>query len=370
MSGYHIEPLDRKYNAEILDILGSAHIVTKRLSITFDRGPDFFRLPDIKYDKYRYYGFFDSGHLKGFCGIGYFDALVNGQETTVYQLRDYYMTPEARGKALGLRLAAKFFGNYQEHPVIGFVMIMTGNEASLHYVDHRYAKFPFMPFSRILNQLDVRNILLSLPVRLSEKYKIRPATQNDIPEIVALLNEEHKERLFGNSYDIDGFLEDLNKKQGLSIGDYYIAENKKGAPCGVCAAWDCTSFRQTKIYHYGKHFLPARIFYRSLSAFCHLPPLPFPGEGFKEITVTDYAAGNRDPAIMNALLLFIYNKFRRLGYHLINWGSSIDDPLLKATRGLFHQRFISNIILVSTKPEMLEHGAVKNYLPYIDLPCL
>jgi hypothetical protein len=52
------------------------------------------------------------------------------------------------------------------------------------------------------------------------------------------------------------------------------------------------------------------------------------------------------------------------------WGSSSDDPLLKASESFFYQRVVSNIVLISTDPSMVETGAIRNYLPYIDIPCL
>jgi hypothetical protein len=66
----------------------------------------------------------------------------------------------------------------------------------------------------------------------------------------------------------------------------------------------------------------------------------------------------------------VYNDRRRYGYQNIMWGSSADDPLLKASEGFFYQRIISNIVLISTDPAMVENEAIRNILPYIDLPCL
>ena len=112
------------------------------------------------------------------------------------------------------------------------------------------------------------------------------------------------------------------------------------------------------------------ILYKSLALVFNLSPLPLQGECFRDAFITDYAARDRNPGIMNALLRFAYNDLRRRGFQNMMWGSSADDPLLKASGGFFYQRVVSNIVLVSTNPEMIEAGKIRNQLPFIDIPCL
>ncbi len=146
--------------------------------------------------------------------------------------------------------------------------------------------------------------------------------------------------------------------------------DKAGVLCGVCAAWDCSSFKQTRVLRYGSGFLTARIAYKTLALFFNLPPLPSRGNSFKDFIITDYAVREREPKIMKALLKVIYNVYRKRGFQNMIWGSSADDPLLSASKGFFYQRLVSSIVLISTNPDMLESIAIHNHLPYIDLPCL
>jgi hypothetical protein len=285
-------------------------------------------------------------------------------------MRDYYVSQEARGKGFGFKVTENFYRETFNGSFLGYVIIMAGNKPSLHYVGHRNDAFQYIPYSRIINQLDVRIILLTWPVSNSRDYIIRKAEIQDIPDIVMLLNKEHNVRLFGNIYDQNTFQDYLGNHQGLTIQNYYLAFDKKGLPCGVCAAWDCSSFRQTRVLRYGKKFLPAKMLYKSLSLIFNLSPLPIPGECFKDLIITDYASRDRDPGIMNALLRSIYNEFRKLGFQNMMWRSSADDPLLRASESFFFQRIVSNIVLISTKPETLETGHIKNHFPYIDIPSL
>ena len=370
MSPYSIKPLDRSHNTDMLNILRSSPNNAESLTVCFDRQPDFFRLPEIRYNPYYYYGFFQFDQLKGFGGVGYHTAMVNGRHRTVFHMRDYYVAPEARGKGFGYKVTENFFKETYNQAEVGYAVIMAGNMPSLHYVGRRNTKFPYIPYSHVINQLDVRNIMLTWPVRNSRALKIRNADINDIPEIVALLNNEHNERLFGNIYDVTTFQDYLSRRPGLEISDYYLAFDKAGMACGVCAAWDCSSFRQTRVLKYGKTFRKAKILYKGLSLVFNLLPLPLQGECFRDSIITDYAARDRDPGIMNALLRFIYNDLRKRGFQNMMWGSSADDPLLKASEGFFYQRVISNIVLVSTNPAMIEDDKIRNHLPFIDIPCL
>jgi hypothetical protein len=370
MSIYHIEPLDRNYNTEILKIIQSSPNITDSLTVCFDRQPDFFRLAEIRYDPCFYYGYFRLNELKGLCGIGYHDAMVNGKPDTVFHMRDYYVAHESRGLGFGLKVAEKFFRNTFKNTDTGYLVILSGNTASLGYIGHRNEAFPFMPYSRTINQQDVRNIMIVWPVRRWWKYKIRKALLADIPDVVSLLNSEHRNRLFGKLYSADTFQNYLDKRPGLTLDNYYIATDRYDRPCGVCAAWDCHEFKQTRVLNYGRRIKLSKAAYRGLSVIFGLPSLPEPGQCFKDIALTDYAVRERNPEIMHALLKAIYIEARENGYQTILFGSSADDPVLKASKGFFFQRVISNIVLISRDRDKMEPGAVRNYLPYIDIPTL
>jgi GNAT superfamily N-acetyltransferase len=370
MNAYHIEPIDERYNKEMLEILRSSPITTSDITMYFDRQPSIFKLAKIKYRPHYYFGFFLLEKLKGFGMIGYHDAMVNGVPETVFHLKDFYVTADARGKGFGYRTAERLFSETHDQSTFGYAVVMAGNKAPLHYVGNRKSSYPYIPYSRIINQLDVRNILLILPVKKETSYHVRPALPDDVPAMVSLLNSEHKQRLFGNVYSEGKFQKYLENCPGLEINDYYLAFDRKGKLSGVCAAWDCSSFKQTRVLAYGIRFHPARLLYKSLAVVFGCPPLPASGESFKDFIVTDYAVRDRDPGAMNALLRSIYRDRMMRGYQNMIWGSSIDDPLLKASKGFFYQRVVSNIVLVSTDPNRMENGAVNNHLPYIDIPCL
>mgnify|MGYP001058902043 CR=1 FL=1 len=370
MSAYQIKPIDRNYNQEMLQILQSSPITTRDLTLYFDRQPSIFKMADIKYRPHHYHGLFLQDQLKGFGMIGYHQAMVNRNQEMVFHIKDFYVAPEARGNGFVYRVAENLFRETYQQASIGYAIVMRGNKNSLHFVGRKNPAYPFFPHTRIVNQLDVRNMLLLLPLMKKPGFKIRPATSDDIPVMVSLLNAEHRMRLFGNCYEETGFQDYLKIRPGLNIQNYYLAFDKNGRCVGVCAAWDCSSIKQTRVMSYGKQFLPARLLYNSLATLFKKPLLPSASQFFKEFFVTDYAVAERNPAIMNSLLRFIYREYLDKGYQNMIWGSSLHDPLLQASAGFFHQRLISNIVLVATEVNLMEESAIENHLPYIDLPFL
>jgi len=370
MNEYQIKPIDHGWNMEMLGILRDAPIITDMLTVCFDRQPDLFALVHCKYDDFFYSGLFHGETLKGFGMVGYHTVLVNGVPTEVFCARDLYILPEARGQGFIPRSTENHFRENQHRTPIGYGVIMQGNKASLRLVGNKPESNRYSPKSRIINKLMIRTIFLIFPISAKSSYKIRRAQREDIPAMVALLNNEHRDRLFGNIYNEATFQSRLERSTGLSVEDYFLAYNRLGVCCGVCAAWDMSGMKQTRVVKYGKAFLPSQIAWKSLSFFYDLPPLPVSGDHFREVTITDYAVMDRDPEIMHALLQTVYSEYRQKGYHFMIWGSSIDDPLLKASKGFIGQSIISNIVLFSTDDQWLEDGKVKNNLPYIDISAI
>lgn len=370
MTGYHIEPVDRTYNREMLAILRDSPITTKDLTLCFDRQPDFFRLAETKYHPHHYFGWFRQRSLRGFGMIGYHPAFVNGRAETVFHLKDYYVLPDARGKGFGYRLTPFLFSAPHDGARLGYAVLMSGNKASHRYVGRRNPAFPHIPHSQIVAQFDARVVFLTWPVRAASGYSIRPAGPEDIPAIVELLNREHQERLFGNVYQAEAFLAYLRSRPGLGLTDYRLAFDRNGRLAGVCAAWDCSAVKQTRVLRYGRRFFAARCAHRILATLLRVSPLPAVGECFKEITVADYAVVDRKPEIMNALLRAVYIEYKNRGYQNLIWGSSAGDPLLSAASGFFQQRVLSDVVLIATNGALLEPGVIRRHLPYVDLPCL
>ena len=104
--------------------------------------------------------------------------------------------------------------------------------------------------------------------------------------------------------------------------------------------------------------------YKAMERIFPLAPFPAKGEKFNELTITDYAVSNRDPAIMNALLCEVYRRHHNRKYHFMNWASCGSDSLLIAAKGFWVKNITSHIIFTSMDPERYN---IKTRLPYVDI---
>ena len=77
---------------------------------------------------------------------------------------------------------------------------------------------------------------------------------------------------------------------------------------------------------------------------------------------------DRDPAVLHDLLATAANDHVSQGYHLLHLGLTGTDPLMKATRHFFVQRYRSDLFAAAWRdsPATLEK-ICQNSDPYVDL---
>jgi len=409
-----IKKLTSEHNGAMLDILHECPITTGELTICFDRVPDIFLLPGLRYDHSEYLGFFSGGKLVGFALIGYEKVWVNQKPATTFQFTDCSIRKEARKQGLIYGSFKAFFEKPYDGSECGYAIVMKGNRPAESYIGSRKQGYSFIPYSKVIGELVVRNIVITFKKRtrtplkagaresvkasaraslregaresLKERareslrdgaraslrdgarasFNVRQAEEKDISSMVELLQRDFKERLFAPYLTEEKFRRNLAERPDFDIGNYYIAE-KDGKTAGVCAAWDTASFKQNRVLKYSLKFRVKKVFYSLLGFLFKFPPLPRTGESFKDVHIIEFAAENRDPAIMEALLLAVYEEYRKKKYNTIIFGTSSDDPLLEAADSFMTESVVSHIIMAGTNEELLEDGAVSTRLPYIDI---
>lgn len=368
-SSYNIKQIGREYNNEMLEILSENPIESAGLSLCFDRNPDIFRMPEIKYNPARFVGFLKEKELLGFGLIGFYNAYVNDRPTTVFHFTDLYVRGSSRRLGFFYKASDLLFKEAFEKQMWGYSIIMHGNKNAESHISRGHDHYPYIPHSKIIGTLDVRNIMITFRKKESKSYQVRKATLNDSDFIVHMLSEEHSKRFFAPYIDDKVFRKNLSKRPDFGIGNYYIAE-KDGQAVGVCAAWSCSSFKQTRVLKYGRKIKLTKKIHSILSFFFKIPGLPPKGGSFKEVYITDYAVRERDPKILNALLCRIYNDYRKLNYNTVIFGSYKSDKLLRAVKGFFNQSVKSHIVASSYDPSLLRTASEKSCRPYIDIALL
>jgi len=364
MGNYQLLPIDESYNSQMIPILKASLIHGNGLSLYFDKSPDIFYIPRMKYSSSEHVGFFLDSELKGFASLGYFDAHVGGQSENIFTFYNFFLLPEARGNRLTELAMQEFFAGINGKANYGIAVTMKGNRPAESYIGQQ--AHSWMPPSRIMDDLVVKSILFSFPKNNKTNYSVRNAFLDDIPEIVKLLNTEHTQRDFGHTYnEVDFQLVMITR--GLVIEDYYVAVDKRGEVKGVCLAWDCSSFRRTRVMHFSAGFYPLLLAYKSMENFFPMAPFPEKGESFRELTITDYAVSGRQEVIMHALLSEIYYRNLNRKYHFMNFASCSSDTLLKAAAGFWYRNIVSHIVFTSLDPNRYD---LPTRLPYIDIAFL
>lgn len=364
MESYTIQNLDPSCNTKMLSIIASSPIRANGLTLLFDKSPDLFTIPGLRYPESMHTGFFLGDELKGFASAGFYEAMVNGRPESVFMLFNFYLLPEARGRRLPEKAMQHFFLRAKGRADLGLAVIMKGNLQAESFIGRR--GYPWMPVSRVIDDLVVKSLLFSVPMKNRTEYRVRNATINDVPEMVALLKEENAVRDFTTPVTQEGFLPSLERR-GIQIENYYVAENRKGEIRGTCLEWDCSSFRRTRVLEYSPDFHSLLIGWKALSALFRMAPLPGKGGCFRELTITDYAASGRDVTVMHALLSEIYYRHLKQEYHFMNFGTCRSDPLLKSVSGFWGRNTVSGIVFTSLSEDRLSYTP---HLPYIDIAYL
>jgi hypothetical protein len=364
MAKVEVIPLDTTFNIEMLDILSASPIRAGGLKILFDKSPDLFAIARMKYTDSVHRGFVVDGKLKGFSSLGFFKALVEANVEEVFTFYHFYLLPEARGKKIPLLAMREFFELAKGKANYGLSITMKGNRSAESYIGSRPGEW--MPPTKIIDDLVVKSIFMVFPHKNHSAFIVRRAQVEDIPDIVNLLKHEHMQRDFGLVIHEVGFINDLGKR-GLSIGDYFVAVDRKGKIAGVCLAWDCSALRRTRLLGLTPVIYPLWLGLEALGRLMHMAPFPRKGGAFKELTITDYAVRDRNPAIMHALLSEVHYRHCNGTYHMMNWGSCASDPMLKAAKGMLHRNVSSHIIFTSLDPSRYNRSIS---LPYVDIAFL
>lgn len=364
-----VKLIGREWNDRMLSILLESPIQSGGFHICFDRSPDIFTIPEFKSKYYRCAGLFKDQLLVGFGFLTFHDVYVNKKEEITAYLSNVFVLKQFRGNDFVLRAFDCFFQERFKSVRIGYAIVMEGNKPVEKLVGRSNSQYLRIPYSRILQKIVVKNIIITFAKRNRLQYNVRLATMNDVDSIVDLLKNEFQKQLFAPIISKEKFVRNLKIRPGFGISNYYVAENDNEI-IGVCAAWDTTVFRKTRILKYNFSAKMISIIYSVGIAVFGFPSLPQKGAFFKEISITDCAVKKRNPKILKAMLRKVYNDSRKRGYNLVIFGSYKDDPLLKATNNFFRYSILSNIIISSFDKNLINKGEIDTRMPYVDISTL
>lgn len=358
--------IGEEYNKQMIDILLSSPMESAGLSLCLDRSPDMFRVAKLFFDSYKCFGFFLDEELVGYVMICRKKVYVNGAPREIAYLANLYIKPIGRRIGWFYKVSEPLFREAMEGIGIGYATTLKGNRNTESIIGRRISKYQFVPYSRTIATNITHNILVTFNKRNVAGYSVRRATDDDIPAIARLLDEEYRPRLFGPIMTEENLRSTISKRPGFSVSDYFLAE-RGGRIVGTCSAWDISMLRKVRVMAYRKTYRMVKLVYGWAAPVFGFPRLPDPGQPFREIVINDFAVEGRDPEILRALVTQVYRTYRKQGYNMIQIASDERDPILTAVRGFFTQPLRSWIIFGADDPERIEKDGIDCSNPYLDI---
>src|SRR6056297_647777 len=168
---YQIKELGEEWNEKLLDIARESPVESSGIHIMFDRSPNIFTIPILTSQKYRCGGLFKKGELFGYAIATYQKRYIDDQRLAdVMYLGNMHVSKKGRMTGFFYRVSDFFFGGLPNEVEYYYAYIMQKNEAALKLVDRRHPRFPNAPFAKIVGQISMINIFLTIPICLSSKY--------------------------------------------------------------------------------------------------------------------------------------------------------------------------------------------------------
>ena len=353
--------LNASYGPELQEINRACPIVSD-LTFWFDRGEDFFRWPELVYDRFFYVGVFAGGDLVGYCMAGLTRAWTGRDLGWLAVVGDARVLPEHRGLGWIDVALEKLAGVVPCSVALGLFIIKEGNRAA----DHVRSRFRMEGYDvRPAGRLTVWNLLVMRRRRQVPGVAVTTATPADLGSLARFLQAEWRGRLFAPGTSPQA-LENSIRRPGLGWERIYLAR-RDGKIAGVLGAWDTGAFHATRVVSYSAAATIARGVHAAARAVLREgAPLPEPGEAFRSLTITDLAIRGGDPRVLRALLSAVNNDHVSQGFHLMHLGATAAEDWAPALRGWLRQRFSSSLYAVTrTGGPGPPQGSLSN--PYLDL---
>ncbi len=353
--------LNASHGPELQEINRACPIVSD-LTFWFDRGDDFFRWPELVYDRFFYVGVFAGGDLVGYCMVGLTRAWTGRDFGWLAVLGDARVLPEHRGLGWIDVALEELAGVVPRSVALGLFIIKEGNRAA----DRVRSRFRLEGYDvRPAGRLTVWNLLLICRRRRVPGVAVTTATPADLDSLARFVEAQWRGRLFAPETSPQALGNSI-QRPGLGWERTYLARCGEEI-VGVLGAWDTGAFHATRVVSYSAAATIARGVHTAARAVLReAPRLPEPGEAFRSLTITNLAVRGGNPRILRALLSAVNNDHVSRGFHLMHLGATAGENWAPALRGWLRQQFNSSLYTLTRTggPEPPE-GSLSN--PYLDL---
>jgi len=202
----------------------------------------------------------------------------------------------------------------------------------------------------------------------SDSLVIRPASVDDVPEIVEFLQREGSQKQFFPEYTAEDLLSSQGLLRGLELKNIFLAYSD-GKLVGTTAVWDQRSFRQSRVIGYSTRLTILRLPYNWASGFLGYPILPRPGFNLDYFVLALVCIQENDPQIFSALFSEVLKLYRSRSVFLMA-GLHKRDPLLSVLLQYRHISYPSRLYVACWEDGEVDFRNLDGRVPYLELGAL
>jgi hypothetical protein len=359
--------LAKKEDEAAIRRLYRTNSVPGHTTVTYEREPDFFLGCGITGQSYQVVvaRHEPTGELAGVVCRTKRRVWIDGREEEVGYLSGVRVDQRFRGRWLVSR-GLRFLGDLDAaDPVPVYLATITGenHEARGLLVERRRPGFPrFEEVGRLYTAVIPVRIT---PVSRDQPNGIRSAMPEDLPRIVAFLNEHGRKRQYSQVYSEEEFRGSTTL--GFRIEDFVVFE-RDGELSGVVGLWDQSSYKQTVVREYSRGLGWTRPLYDAVARLTRRHPLPAPGEPLRHAYAAFVCVVDDDRFVFRALLRRLNELAAKRGHAFLVVGLASNNPLLTEVRRHAHIPYHSTLYAVSWRGD--PHATPDGRIPHVEVATL
>jgi ribosomal protein S18 acetylase RimI-like enzyme len=163
------------------------------ISLRIDRDPDFFALLRMRGEALVYVATCD-GRVIGSISGTIHEAYVNGVAERIAYVGDLKVHPEFAGRRISVRLIATLQEHLKTEGIdLTYNVVAKGNDRVSKFTAKKHVSRGVVALGDFIND----EILASPFARRSKRYSIEEPTSEELPEIVRLIDQVRRKRMFG-----------------------------------------------------------------------------------------------------------------------------------------------------------------------------
>lgn len=163
------------------------------ISLRIDRDPDFFALLRMRGEAQVYVATCD-GRVIGSISGTIHEAYVNGVAERIAYVGDLKVHPEFAGRRISVRLIATLQEHLKTEGIdLTYNVVAKGNDRVSKFTAKKHVSRGVVALGDFIND----EILASPFARRSKRYSIEEPTSEELPEIVRLIDQVRRKRMFG-----------------------------------------------------------------------------------------------------------------------------------------------------------------------------